>query len=230
MDTVSDFKARLDQITDGYDEKNIFNSDETGLLFRTLPDKSLARKKSECKGGKMAKERLTVMLCWSMSGEKLKPMVIGKARKPRCFKNIDIEKLPVVWRSNKKSWMTECTFLDWVKGVNRKMKREKRKILLFLDNVTSHSKDIPFSIGLGLGLGLDVTLNFFPASCTFKLQPLDLGIIRAFKDRYRKLMMSHLISNIEQCENVTELTKKISVLQAVNWISQSWKKLKIRQL
>ncbi|XP_025409564.1 tigger transposable element-derived protein 6-like [Sipha flava] len=41
-----------------------------------------------------------------MAGEMEKPLVIGKAAKPRCFKTIDVEKLPVSWYSNKKAWMT----------------------------------------------------------------------------------------------------------------------------
>jgi hypothetical protein len=67
-----------------------------------------------------------------------------------------------------------------------------------------------------------VKLRFLPVNCTSKLQPLDLGIIRAFKARYRKMMLSHLISNIENCVTVTELTKQISVLDAINWINKSW--------
>jgi hypothetical protein len=37
-----------------------------------------------------------------MSGELDKPLVVGKAGKPRCFRNMDMRKLPVEWRSNKK--------------------------------------------------------------------------------------------------------------------------------
>jgi hypothetical protein len=45
-----------------YKPQDIFNCDETGLFFRALPDKTLAQKKSACKGGKIAKERLIVLL------------------------------------------------------------------------------------------------------------------------------------------------------------------------
>jgi len=38
-----------------------------------------------------------------MTGEKLKPLVIGRARKLRCFKNINIQRLPVIWESSKKA-------------------------------------------------------------------------------------------------------------------------------
>jgi len=52
------------------------------------------------------KERITVLLCGNMAGEIEKLLVIEKAAKPRCFKNIDVEKLPVSWYSNKKAWIT----------------------------------------------------------------------------------------------------------------------------
>jgi hypothetical protein len=56
-----------------------------------LPDKTLAPKGEACKGGKLAKERITVMLASSSTGEKLKPLVIRKAKQPRCFKNKNID-------------------------------------------------------------------------------------------------------------------------------------------
>ena len=54
----------------GYEDKNIFNTDETVLLFKMLPIKTLALKKETCHGVKISKERLTVFLCASMLGEK----------------------------------------------------------------------------------------------------------------------------------------------------------------
>jgi hypothetical protein len=37
-----------------------------------------------------------------MEGEMETPLVIGKAAKPRCFKNLKMNNLPVSWRNNKK--------------------------------------------------------------------------------------------------------------------------------
>ena len=71
-----------------------------------LPDKTLAQKCEKVKGGKQSKEWLTVRFACSFTGEKLKPVVIGKAQKPRAFMGIDISQLPVHWRFNKKAWMT----------------------------------------------------------------------------------------------------------------------------
>ncbi|GBN06062.1 hypothetical protein AVEN_141324-1 [Araneus ventricosus] len=41
-----------------------------------------------------------------MLGDFETPVVIGNAEKPRCFKNIDVRKLSVLWKSNKKVWMS----------------------------------------------------------------------------------------------------------------------------
>ncbi len=77
--TIDEWKERLPILIDNYSENDIFNCDETGLFFKALPDKCFVLKKDECKGGKRAKDRYTVLLCVNWSGrEKLKPMVIGK--------------------------------------------------------------------------------------------------------------------------------------------------------
>ena len=80
------------------------------------------------------KIRFTVMLCCSVRGEKLKPLVIGNSRKPRCFRNLDVESLPVTWKSNRKSWMTNDIFTEWAKDINRQMRKKSRKIMIFVDN------------------------------------------------------------------------------------------------
>jgi hypothetical protein len=89
----------------------------------------------------MSKIRLVVLLCGNMVGEMIKPLVIGKAAKPRCFKNRNINNLPVIWRNNKeKAWMTAATTEEWLNMFNAKMKKENRNAILFLDNATCHPK------------------------------------------------------------------------------------------
>ena len=63
------------------------------------------------------------------------------------------------------------SFLTWIKDVNQEMKRKWRHILMFLDNASSCG-DCQLS---------NVTFKFLPANTTSHLQPLDQGIIRAFK-------------------------------------------------
>ena len=74
---IDDWIKRLLSVCEGYAPENIFNTDETGLFFRALPTKSMVAKGDSCKGGKVAKERVTVLLCCSAKGEKIQPLVIG---------------------------------------------------------------------------------------------------------------------------------------------------------
>jgi len=116
----SNWIKNLPDVLAGYSSNDIFNVDETGLFFKCLPDKTLMLKGKECSGGKYGKERITIMIGSNMSGtEKLKLFVIGKAKKPRCFKGI--KSLAVDYRSNKKAWMTSSLFSEWLLNFDRKM-------------------------------------------------------------------------------------------------------------
>lgn len=218
-DTVKNWKDRLQDITAGFRSENIFNCDETGLFFRALPDKTLSTKGSKCFGGKCSKERLTVMLCASSTGEKLKPLVIGTAKKPRCFKNVDVSELPVQWEAQSKAWMNGFIFAKWITHVDRCMARQGRHILLFLDNAPCHPKeDLHLS---------NITLKFYPANCTSKLQPLDLGIIRCFKALYRKQLLRFVLAKMDSSQGSGgAMAKCVTVLNAVDWIARAWNEVK----
>lgn len=90
QNTVDDWHTKLIQLIAGYEAKDIANCDETALFFRAIPTKSLQFEGEKCSGGKLSKERLSVLVCAFADGSMEKPLVIGKAAKPRCFKNIDL--------------------------------------------------------------------------------------------------------------------------------------------
>ena len=48
------------------------------------------------------------------------------------------DRLSVTWKFNKKTWMTTVLFDNWLCGFNKKMKSQKRKVVLLLDNAPSH--------------------------------------------------------------------------------------------
>ena len=105
-----------------YRPENVFNADETGLFWKCLPDKTMALKGDTCSGGKRSKERITVMVCASMAGEQV---VIGKYKKPGCFKNI--RSLPVMYKANTRAWMVSELFTEWLIDLDKKFYREGRK-------------------------------------------------------------------------------------------------------
>jgi hypothetical protein len=95
----------LPGLIEGYTPSNIFNADETGLFWRLLPDKTLAFKGDKCHGGKLSKERITLVVGANMDGtEKLPLLAIGKFAKPRCFKGVQTLPKPTV----KHGWSVTC--------------------------------------------------------------------------------------------------------------------------
>ncbi|GBM21489.1 Tigger transposable element-derived protein 6 [Araneus ventricosus] len=100
------------------------------FFFRALPNKSMMVKLADSKGGKQAKERITILFCASAAGEKLKPLMIWKSKTPRIFKGKDISKLGIHWKLNRKAWMTAAIFEEWLTDFDKKMAKEGRKVLL----------------------------------------------------------------------------------------------------
>ncbi|KAL4135901.1 hypothetical protein QTP88_007483 [Uroleucon formosanum] len=126
-----------------YDSKDIFNADEFGLFFKCTPDRTLTFKGDTCHGGKKSKERVTVMVGANMTGtEKLKLLVIGKSKQPRCFKKKNVQSLPVTYAYNKKAWMLSTIYESWIFDLDKRFFNDKRKVLLFVDNCPAHPKTL----------------------------------------------------------------------------------------
>ena len=70
-------RKKLKKISENYNIEDIFNVDEAGLFFKALPNKFLVEKLKKNPGLKYSKKRLTVLLCASDNGEKLKSIVMS---------------------------------------------------------------------------------------------------------------------------------------------------------
>lgn len=90
----------------------IYNADETGLFWKLLPDKTFVSSlELTAPGRKTDKQRITFLACANATGShKLKPLVIGKAKSPRSFKNYNC---PVHYKNSKSAWMTAPIFKEW---------------------------------------------------------------------------------------------------------------------
>lgn len=93
-------------------ENQLYNADESGLQFRLLPTRTyVTTKEKSAPGRKSAKERITFMLTANADGShKVKPLVIGKSKNPRCFKGF---KNPLPYANSKNAWMTRYIFREW---------------------------------------------------------------------------------------------------------------------
>ncbi|KAI6651119.1 Tigger transposable element-derived protein 6-like [Oopsacas minuta] len=124
-----------------------------------------------------------------MSGnDKVKLLVIGKSKKPRCFKGIDMDTLPVSYRANKNAWMTSLLFEEWITRWDSALGKQSRKILLLVDNCTAHP---------ALDTLKNIRLEFLPPNTTSLIQPMDQGIIKNIKGHYRKELVQMTITAIE---------------------------------
>lgn len=209
---VENWRLVLNYITMGYAPCDVWNLDETGLFWRGLPNRSLLLNSEKAHGGKQSKERVTICFLCSSTGEKYKPLLIGKSANPRAF--CGLQPKDVIWKNNSKAWMNSTIFAAYLADFNSKLVQQKRKVLLFLDNAPCHPK-IELS---------NIKFIFFPANTTSGTQPLDAGIIKNFKLKYRTKLINHMLIKTTQ-EGVEFMLKQINIGHAVKWIEESWKEI-----
>jgi hypothetical protein len=206
VDTTTIAKQRQDlaALIDQYEPRDTYNIDETGLLYRILPSKSLSTK--SIRGKKKDKERVTVTLCCNLDGsEKLPLVIIGKSKNPPCFKGFKIVQLEVKYFSNESAWMTNEVFTAWLKYFNLQMCGQN--VLLLVNNTPTH-KTLELN---------NVRVKFLPPNATSMLQPLDAGIIQDFKLIYKRLFLQWYIDKVECCHR-----KKIDLLSAIHFMIEAW--------
>lgn len=205
---------QIPAITHGYHPRDIFNLDETALFYKLTPSKTLAFRNENCSGGKLSKERVTLMVGGNCDGsEKLPLLMIGKYKNPRCFKNV--KTFPVLYSSNKNAWTTKYEWENYLKKMDKIFDQKKRSVLFIADNCSSHSK-----INLKA-----IKLVFLPPNSTAITQPMDQGVIKNIKHHYRHFLMKKLLDYVEDGSNNPKQFK-INILDAMNMISKAWSKVK----
>ena len=113
-----------------YAPKDVYNMDEIGLFYKARPHKTLAQGK--VKGQKIQKDKVTLTLDVNATGShKLKLLVVGKSKRPRCFSKWD-PKPYVWWHSNQTAWMKEDVFATWMTCLNNEFKKEDCKLLIII--------------------------------------------------------------------------------------------------
>ncbi|KAI1000392.1 hypothetical protein K3495_g7803 [Podosphaera aphanis] len=200
----------LRAVLNKYEWKDIYNMDETGLFYRMQADNSLAYWQLE--GRKESKERITAIICCNGDGtDKIPLRVIGKSKKPPCFKNLNQDNLGCRYFANAKAWMTQITFLRWIKWFDNTM--DDRKFLLIMDNCSYH---IPVQ---ELPVLRNTTVKYLPPNPTSKIQPCDAGIIRPFKAYYRRRFNQKLLDALD---DGIERAEKISILEGIQLAVAAW--------
>ena len=223
-DAAEEFKTDFPGLIDSYDLNQIFNCDETGLCYRLLPKKTLASAcETKADGGKKAKDRIMVNACANIAGEIKMPLLfIGKAKKPRCFRGINVDGLPVVYRNQKNAWVDSNIFYEWFHDFFAPYAREKLvqmglepKALLILENCSAHPEIAELTTADGM-----ISAIFLPANVTSLIQPMDQGVLESMKRVYRKQLLRDLI-NKEDTEMFPFL-KQLNMLDVIERIATAW--------
>ena len=137
--------------------------------------------------------------------------VIGKSKKPRCFKGKNIGALNIIYRHNNKAWMTSQLFCKWLDIVNNQIRNSHWKIILIVDNCAAHPH-VERS---------NIKLVFLPPNTTTKLQPCDAGIIQAVKLQYHKTPLQNCLC-LREVESASSLAKKVTIFDAIMRLRHAW--------
>lgn len=199
-------KLKLSISSGGFEKANIFNMDETGLFFKTIPSRTYlvdGESKKSARGTKYmkAKDRVTVILCANATGTcKITPVVIGKAKKPRCFR-LNPPQLP--YYSQKSAWNDSVLFKKWWTEIFLQEIRAwtSSPVALLMDGFSGHERECQDPIG-------QVTVFYFPPNVTSIFQPLDQGIISAFKTKYKGYVLEKLVGTVDSFAELQVLGKQ----------------------
>ena len=207
-----DWFQQLSSLISKYSPQNIYNLDETGLYYRAGRGKSYVTGTElidkNLRGTKNNKERVTILVGASMSGEKLPLLMIGKSFKPRCF--LGIQNLPIQYKNQQNSWMDVCIFESYLKKLDNKLCAQNQRALVIVDNCRAHPPNIQERLK-------NIELKFFPPNITAKAQPMDMGIIHSLKSNYK-----NFISQKKNYAYENGINLKISLLDAMQMLKYSW--------
>ena len=162
----------MQEVLRGYSPEDIFNCDETALFWKLEPSRTLAH--GPVAGKKKPKDRVSIMVTCSSTGEKLPLLFIHKYKTPVALRGIDKNTLPVWYYWNNKAWMQRSVFAHYLDRLNTKMRRANRHILLLMDNARCHEAE-------NLETLSNVRVHFLPPNTTSHLQPIDQEIIYSLK-------------------------------------------------
>ena len=154
----------------------IYNVDETGFPLSWTPKTILTRRGQKSLLAGSGRENVTVQMCTSATGQILPPYVVYKGERLMSDTRYG-GPLGSRYSVSQNGWMTENTFLDWMRSLLVPSIPNERPVLLILDGHTSH---VSYEVRV-LAVEHDIHLLKLPPHITHGLQPLDIGVINHIK-------------------------------------------------
>ncbi|XP_032880836.1 jerky protein homolog-like isoform X2 [Amblyraja radiata] len=205
--------------------EQIYNADETALYWRYVPRKTLTTADERAPSGfKDAKDRVTVLGCVNAaSTHMLKLAVLGKSKRPRCFKGVT--NLPVHYYANKNAWVTREMFTNWfnnhfVPAARAHCRKaglvENCKIVLLLDNCSAHPPAEVLVKNNVFGI-------YLPPNVTSLIQPCDQGILRSMKTMYKDFFLNCMLAAVNRGVDIKDFLKEFTLKDAIYALVNAWK-------
>ena len=194
-----------------YEEKDIYNMDETGLFWKMMPARGLSS--ISLPGVKKDKTRITLVFCVNADGSDRFPIwFIGKAREPRALRNINVRAMGGEWRWNSKAWMNTELMGQWLRAFYAHI--GARTVLLSMDNFSAHNSALEL-----FPPPPNVRIAWLPPNSTSRFQPLDQGIIQCFKAHYRRQWLSFMLDCFD---SERDPLKSMDIHLAIRWSIRCW--------
>ncbi|XP_009959358.1 PREDICTED: tigger transposable element-derived protein 4 [Leptosomus discolor] len=202
------YQSVLPDYLNGYQPKNVFYIQETGLLYQMLPHNTFAFKGETCSVGRLSKERITVAVGTNMDGsEKLPLLVIGKNKSPNSFK--DLKSLPVDYEANDMAWMTSEVFEQWMHKLDDRFQAQQRQVVILVDSVPAHTEVKNLK---------SVKLVFSPPDSS--RVATKQGAIRSLKLKYRHCLIKRFVDCVEGNKEFM-----LTLLDAIEMLYLCWREV-----
>ncbi|NWS70157.1 TIGD4 protein, partial [Crotophaga sulcirostris] len=203
------YRRALPHYLSGYEPKDVFYTQEAGLLYQMLPHDTFAFKGETCSVGELSKERITVVVGANADGsEKLPLLVIGKTKSPGSLK--DVSSLPVDYEANNMAWVTSGVFEQWMHKLDGRFQAQQRRVVILVDSLPAH-KEVE---------NLKYVKLVFPPPLSSSCVATKEGAIRSLKVRYRCCLIKRFIDCVEGNKEFI-----LTLLDAIEMLHLCWEKV-----
>lgn len=202
-------------------EEDVYNMDETSLMWKAVPRRTLVQEERQLEGTKLRKDRVTVAFCANTTGtHKLPLLFVNKYANPRALKHCK-HILPVVYKSENNGVVSKAIFSDWYTnnfkpGVRQYQLQQHRtgKVLLLVDNCRAHT------ISEQSRDDSQFKLMILPPNTSSTIQPMDQGVIAKCKKFFRHKLLRRIHQH--SSNGVAQFYADYDVKDCIDIIAEAW--------
>lgn len=182
----------------------VYTVDHTTLFYRLLPQKSYVtanagRPTLLATSGMSVDDRVSMYICCNASGTRKVPMtLIGREQAPKCFGK---DRSPVPYFSQQNACADSNTFQPWFNDVFLPYVQSNHAcpVALVVNDNGSHIYDI------GVDRGQVKLFALPPTSNGMSYQPMNYGVVSAFKTQYRYKLLKRTVENMDTIQQRREM-------------------------